>query len=118
MVAADQPPKRLVIGRRRSRPKARGVIRIPGAAWRRLYSARSTILHHLVDHLGRHPGGDHLLAPQVALDVGLQHPVEQLVGGQRVASNWSGRSSAEGARSITDAGIGSPRGPVAVRTSS
>ena len=38
-----QPPKRFVIGSRRSRPKARGVILMPGAAWRRLYSLRSTI---------------------------------------------------------------------------
>src|SRR5262245_17238653 len=38
------PPKRFVIGSRRSRPNAFGVILIPGAAWRRLYSARSTIL--------------------------------------------------------------------------
>src|ERR671929_241966 len=34
--------KRLVIGRRRSRPKARAVIFTPGAAWRRLYSLTST----------------------------------------------------------------------------
>ena len=34
--------KRFVIGRRRSRPNALRVIRIPGGAWRRLYSARST----------------------------------------------------------------------------
>ena len=33
---------RFVIGIRRSRPNARGVILIPGGAWRRLYSARST----------------------------------------------------------------------------
>src|SRR5262249_44520822 len=32
-----------VIGIRRSRPKARGVIFTPGAAWRRLYSFVSTI---------------------------------------------------------------------------
>ena len=41
--APAYPPKRFVIGRRRSRPNAFGVIRIPGAAWRRLYSERSTI---------------------------------------------------------------------------
>ncbi len=34
--------KRFVIGIRRSRPKARGVIFTPGAAWRRLYSLAST----------------------------------------------------------------------------
>ena len=39
---ADQRPKRFVIGSRRSRPKARVEILIPGGAWRRLYSARST----------------------------------------------------------------------------
>lgn len=33
----------LVIGKRRSRPKAREVILTPGGAWRRLYSARSTM---------------------------------------------------------------------------
>ena len=32
----------LVIGSRRSRPKARVVILMPGGAWRRLYSLRST----------------------------------------------------------------------------
>ena len=38
-----QPPRyAFVIGIRRSRPNARGVILIPGGAWRRLYSARST----------------------------------------------------------------------------
>ncbi len=36
-------PKRLVIGSLRSRPKARGVMRMPGAAWRRLYSEWSTM---------------------------------------------------------------------------
>ena len=39
---ASQPRKRLVIGIRRSRPNARSVILMPGGAWRRLYSARST----------------------------------------------------------------------------
>jgi hypothetical protein len=34
---------RLVIGSRRSLPKARGVILTPGGAWRRLYSLRSTM---------------------------------------------------------------------------
>src|SRR5581483_7920653 len=37
-----QPVYRLVIGRRRSLPKALGVTRTPGGACRRLYSARST----------------------------------------------------------------------------
>ena len=41
--AADQSPRyAFVIGIRRSRPNARGVILMPGGAWRRLYSARST----------------------------------------------------------------------------
>ena len=41
--SASQPPRyAFVIGIRRSRPNARGVILIPGGAWRRLYSARST----------------------------------------------------------------------------
>ena len=39
----DYRRKRFVIGRRRSRPNAFGVMRIPGGAWRRLYSERSTI---------------------------------------------------------------------------
>ena len=39
---SPSPGTRLVIGIRRSRPNARGVILIPGGAWRRLYSARST----------------------------------------------------------------------------
>lgn len=38
----DQPRYRLVMGSRRSLPKARVEIRTPGAVWRRLYSARST----------------------------------------------------------------------------
>ena len=38
-----QPLNRLVIGSRRSRPNAFGVILIPGGACRRLYSARSTM---------------------------------------------------------------------------
>src|SRR5437763_1555385 len=37
-----QPVYRLVMGRRRSLPKALCVTRTPGGAWRRLYSARST----------------------------------------------------------------------------
>src|SRR3569832_2613693 len=32
-----------VIGKRRSFPKLRGVMRGPGGAWRRLYSSRSTM---------------------------------------------------------------------------
>src|SRR5660397_128423 len=36
------PFDRLVIGIRRSFPRARGVILTPGGAWRRLYSLRST----------------------------------------------------------------------------
>src|SRR5207245_7731951 len=36
-------PYAFVIGRRRSRPNAFGVIFTPGGAWRRLYSARSTM---------------------------------------------------------------------------
>ena len=40
---SPHPPRyAFVIGMRRSRPNARGVILIPGGAWRRLYSARST----------------------------------------------------------------------------
>ena len=40
--APTQPRYAFVIGIRRSRPNARVVILIPGGAWRRLYSARST----------------------------------------------------------------------------
>ena len=40
---AAYPRQRLVIGSRRSRPNAFGEIFTPGGAWRRLYSARSTI---------------------------------------------------------------------------
>ena len=47
-----QPPRyAFVIGIRRSRPNARGVILIPGGAWRRLYSARSTSAKTRVDGL-------------------------------------------------------------------
>ena len=76
--------KRLVIGRRRSRPNAFGVILIPGGAWRRLYSARSTMRITSSTTSAGQPRGDHLLAALVALDIGLEDPVEHLIGRQRV----------------------------------
>ena len=91
-----QPPKRFVIGSRRSRPKARGVMRIPGAAWRRLYSERSTMRITSSTIVGRQPGRDHLLAALVALDVGLEDAVEQVVGGQRVAVELVGAQLGRG----------------------
>ena len=41
-LSSFQRPKRFVIGTRRSRPNALGCSLMPGGAWRRLYSARST----------------------------------------------------------------------------
>ena len=90
------PPKRFVIGSRRSRPNAFGVIRIPGAAWRRLYSARSTIRTTSSTTSAGRPGLDHLLAALVALDVGLEDLVEELVGRQRVGVELVGAELGRG----------------------
>ena len=73
-----------MIGIRRSRPNARGVILIPGGAWRRLYSARSTSANtRSTASLGQ-AGQRELVAPGVLLDVGLEDRVERVVVGQRV----------------------------------
>ena len=80
-----QPPRyAFVIGMRRSRPNARGVILMPGGAWRRLYSARSTSAKTRADRLLGQPGQRELLAARVLLDVGLEDRVERVVVGQRV----------------------------------
>ena len=76
--------KRFVIGRRRSRPNAFVEILIPGGAWRRLYSARSTIADHALDVLGGQAAAHQLHGVEVLLHVAGEDRVEHVVGRQRV----------------------------------
>ena len=87
--ALGQPRQRLVIGVRQSRPKARGRSLTPGAAWRRLYSARSTSAS-VFSTIARVELRLELLARAVELDVRLEHRVEQLVGRQRLVVSLVG----------------------------
>ena len=82
--ALSQPLKRFVIGRRRSRPNARGRDLDPGRRLAALVLGGVDHPDHAVDHLGGHSAADQLLAALVLLDVGLEDRVEQVVGRQGV----------------------------------
>ena len=107
---AGQTPcsrQRLVIGRRRSRPKALMEIFVPGADWRRLYSARSTIRSTLSTIAGSWPAAIRSSRPAVAVDVG--RPGSRPARRSRAASRCrAGRGAArrDGGLVIDDSGIG------------
>ena len=75
---------RFVIGSLRSRPNAFVEMRMPGGAWRRLYSARSTILITRSTSSAGWPERHDLACVEVLLDVGRQDRVEHVVRRQRV----------------------------------
>ena len=80
-----QPPRyAFVIGIRRSRPNARGVILMPGRRLAALVLGAVDEREDALDGLGRQPGERELLAARVLLDVGLEDRVERVVVGQRV----------------------------------
>ena len=72
-------PYRLTIGSRRSFPKPLGVMRGPGADWRRLYSARSTSRTTRSTISAVVAGSHDVLGGQVLLDVELEDGIEHLV---------------------------------------
>ena len=57
---------------------------MPGGAWRRLYSARSTMRDHALDVLGGKGAGAPARRRPVVLDVALEDGVEHLVGRERL----------------------------------
>ena len=63
---------------------------VPGADWRRLYSAQVDHPQHPVDHGRVVAGRDQFVAPPVAVDVGDQDRVQHLVVGQRVGVQLAG----------------------------
>ncbi len=83
--SGGHPLNRLVMGSRRSRPNALIEIFGPGADWRRLYSARSTIRSYPLHESRVVAGREQCLAAEVAVDVVGQERVELVVVGQRVA---------------------------------
>ena len=81
---ASQPLKRFVIGSRRSRPNARGVILMPGRRLAALVLRLVDHADHAAHHVLRHPSPDQLLWALVLLHVRLQDRVEQVVGREGV----------------------------------
>ena len=97
--------KRLTIGRRQSRPKARGVIFTPIGPWRRLYSLRVDHAHHAAHRLLGEPAGDDVGHAAVLLDVGLEDGVELGIGRQRVLVRLVGAQLGRRGRSKTTRGM-------------
>ena len=75
---------RFVIGSRRSRPNAFGVILMPGRRLAALVLGGVDHPDHAVHDVLRHAAADQLVAALVLLDVGLEDRVEQVVGRQAV----------------------------------
>src|SRR3990170_5873217 len=99
------PFDRLVIGIRRSLPRARGVILTPGGAWRRLYSLRSTSVTTRRTTFSGYPAatisGTLLSSSTYNFRIGSRRSYS----GRESESFWSGRSSAEGGLVSTRVGI-------------